>query len=275
MRCLRNRPPAATHVVAIALIATAAITYADQSAIAKIRIVTLIPGPPACPIGTDPATLTFQRSLREAGYGDDGFSQYCFSSLSEVPNQVREILATKPTVLVVWGSAVAAKAVRDATTTLPVVFADVADPVKNGLVTSLAHPGGNMTGLTNVTEQLIAKRIELLKEALPSLTRIAVLGNVTNPDQPPYFRVAQEAAHRLHAEARLYPIEAPAQLASAFSEMEADHMQALLLLPDAWFYPFRTEIVALAAKHRIPAIYGNTAYADAGGLLVYGVNLPA
>jgi putative ABC transport system substrate-binding protein len=211
--------------------------------------------------------------LRETGYGGDGFTQYCYSSLSEVPSQVREILATKPTVLLVWGSAFAAKAVRDATTTLPVVFADVADPVKNGLVASLAHPGGNMTGLTNVTEELVAKRIELLKEALPSLTRIAVLGNVTNPEQPSYFRVAQEAAHRLHAEARLYPIETQTKLASAFSEMEADHMQALLLLPDAWFYPLRTEIVALAAKHRIPAIYGNTAYADAGGLLVYGVNL--
>ena len=182
MRCLRNRPPAATQVVAIALIATAAITYADPSAIAgdsKIRIVSLTPGPPACPIGTDPATLTFQRGMREAGYGAEDYSQYCYSSLSEVPKQVREILATKPTVLLVWGSAVAAKAVRDATTTLPVVFADVADPVKNGLVASLAHPGGNMTGLTNVTEELVAKRIELLKEALPSLTRIAVLGNVT------------------------------------------------------------------------------------------------
>jgi len=153
------------------------------------------------------------------------------------------------------------------------VFADVADPVKNGLVASLAHPGGNMTGLTNVTEELVAKRIELLKEALPSLTRIAVLGNLTNPEQPPYFRVAQEAARRLNAEARLYPVETQANLAAAFSNMEADHMQAVLLLPDAWFYPLRTEIVALAAKHRIPAIYGNTAYADAEGLFVYGVNL--
>ena len=175
--------------------------------------------------------------------------------------------------LLVWGSAVVAKAVRDATTTTPVVFADVADPVKNGLVASLAHPGGNMTGLTNVTEELVAKRIELLKEALPSLTRIAVLGNLTNPEQPPYFRVAQEAARRLNAEARLYPVETQANLAAAFSNMEADHMQAVLLLPDAWFYPLRTEIVALAAKHRIPAIYGNTAYADAEGLFVYGVNL--
>jgi len=254
----------------------AALTYADRSPTAvdsKIRIVTLIPGPPACPIGTDPATLAFQRGMREAGYSGEGFSQYCYSSLSEVPGQVRGILATKPTVLLVWGSAVVAKAVRDATTTTPVVFADVADPVKNGLVASLAHPGGNMTGLTNVTEELVAKRIELLKEALPSLTRIAVLGNLTNPEQPPYFRVAQEAARRLNAEARLYPVETQANLAAAFSNMEADHMQAVLLLPDAWFYPLRTEIVALAAKHRIPAIYGNTAYADAEGLFVYGVNL--
>ena len=273
---LGSRPPVATRLVATALIATAAIAYADRSATAvdsKIRIVTLIPGPAACPIGTDPATLTFQRGMREAGYSTDDVSQYCYSSISEVPNQVREILATNPTVLLVWGSAVVAKAVKDATTTLPVVFADVPDPVKNGLVVSLAHPGGNMTGLTNVTEELVAKRIELLKEALPSLTRIAVLGTLTNPEQLSYFRVAQEAARRLHVEARLYPVETQAKLASAFSEMEADHMQALTLLPDAWFYPLRTEVVALAAKHRIPAIYGNTAFADAGGLFVYGVNL--
>lgn len=130
-----------------------------------------------------------------------------------------------------------------------------------------------MTGITNVTDELVAKRTELLKEALPSLTRLAVLGNLTNPEQPSYLRVVQGAAKALKMEARLYPVESQAQLAEAFTQMEHDEMQAVLLLPDAWFFPNRSEIIGLAARHRIPAMYHNTAYAELGGLFVYGANL--
>jgi putative ABC transport system substrate-binding protein len=135
--------------------------------------------------------------------------------------------------------------------------------------------GGNVTGITNVSEELLAKRVELLKEALPSTTRIGVLGNMSNPGQPVYLKVVQDAARRLGMEAQSYPVEEQSQLAPAFTAMERDHVQALVLLPDAWFYPLRSEVVGLAAKRRLPAIYGNTGYADAGGLLVYGVNLPS
>ena len=240
----------------------------------QLRIATLIPGPPACPIGTDAATLAFQRSLREAGYSTNDVTQYCYAALSDLRARVQQILASRPTAILVWASPVAARAVKDATSTVPVVFADVPDPVANGLVSSLARPGGNVTGLTNVTEELIAKRVELLKEALPSTTRIGVLGNTSNPGQPVFLKVAQDAARRLGIEARSYPVEDQLQLAPAFASMESDHMQALILLPDAWFYPLRYELVRLAADRRLPAMYGNTGYADAGGLLVYGVNLP-
>jgi len=240
----------------------------------QLRIATLIPGPPACPIGTDASTLAFQRSLREAGYSTNDVTQYCYTALSDLTVRVREILASRPTVILVWASPVAARAVKDATSTVPVVFADVADPIRNGLVSSLARPGGNVTGITNVSEELLAKRVELLKEALPSTTRIGVLGNMSNPGQPVYLKVVQDAARRLGMEAQSYPVEEQSQLAPAFTAMERDHVQALVLLPDAWFYPLRSEVVGLAAKRRLPAIYGNAGYADAGGLLVYGVNLP-
>ena len=260
--------PAVAIVTGVSWVSNA--TAADG----QLRIATLIPGPPACPIGTDAATLAFQRSLREAGYSTNDVTQYCYAALSDLPRRVREILASRPSIILVWASSVAARAVKDATSTVPVVFADVADPVTNGLVSSLARPGGNVTGLTNVTEELIAKRVELLKEALPSTTRIGVLGNMSNPGQPMFLKVVQVAASRVGIEARSYPVEDQAQLAPAFAAMERDHMQALILLPDAWFYPLRSEVVRLAADGRLPAIYGNTGYADAGGLLMYGVNLP-
>lgn len=243
---------------------------ADNS---NVSIATLIPGPPECPVDMSAAaTKVFVQGIEDGGYVGH-WKQYCYAALADVPIRVRQILDSKPSILLIFGSVVAARAVKDANSDVPVVFVDVADPVKNGLVKSLASPTWNMTGITNVTDELVAKRTQLLKEALPALTRLAVLGNLTNPEQSSYLHVVQEAARALRIDARLYPVESQAQLAGAFDQMERDGMQAVLLLPDAWFFPNRSEIIALAARHRIPAMYHNTAYADIGGLFVYGANL--
>ena len=254
----------------LAAVATAALA-ADG---AEIRIAYLFPGPAECPIDTtSPAAIAFQRRLQEAGFGSAEQKQYCYLTLADVPARIREILDSKPSILLVWASANAASAVKEVTSTLPVVFVDVGDPVKMGLVKSLAHPGTNMTGITDIEEELVAKRIEILKEALPQTNRLAVIGNLTHPEQSVYLRVIQEAARGLRIETRTYEVKTQPDLAGAFSAMSRDLMQAVILLPDAWFYPNRVEIVQLATTHRIPQIFGNTGFADAGGLLTYGPNL--
>ncbi len=213
--------------------------------------------------------------MRESDIDPATVTQYCYSNPRDVPRQMREIAASKPDVLVIFASALGARAAHEANPALPIVFADVLDPVKSGLARSLAHPGLNMTGITNNSDELLAKRIEVLKEALPSVTRIAVLGNLANEDQAAYWRVARDAARSVRVEAKLYVVEAQPQIADAFEAMKRDGMDALVLLPDSWFFPYRVEIFALAANHRVPVVSGNSIYAELGSLLTYGANLSA
>jgi len=131
---LFSRIPFFLKVLTVAIVTSMCWVSSATAADGQLRIATLIPGPPACPIGTDAATLAFQRSLREAGYSTNDVTQYCYTALSDLTGRVREILASRPTVILVWASPVAARAVKDATSTVPVVFADVPDPIKNGLV---------------------------------------------------------------------------------------------------------------------------------------------
>lgn len=105
------------------------------------------------------------------------------------------------------------------------------------------------------------------------MTRLALLANLKNPQQADFARTMLDAARALQLETKVYPVETQPDLSSAFAAMERDHMQAVLPLPDVWFYPNRLEIVALASSHHLPAMYGNTAFADAGGLLTFGANL--
>ena len=232
------------------------------------RLALVIPGPPNCV--KDDLTIP---AMKESGIDPATVTQYCFSELSAVPRLMRHVIDAKPDVLVIFASAVAVRVAHEASPSLPIVFGDVPDPVKNGLARSLSHPGMNMTGITNNTEELLGKRIEILKRAFPYITRLAVLGNPANEGQPAYLRVAQKAARAINIEIQLYAVESQPQLAMAFAAMARDGMQAALVLPDAWFFPHRAGIAALAAEHRLPMIFGNTAYIAAGGLLMYGANL--
>ena len=232
------------------------------------RIALVIPGPPSCVLDgfTRPA-------LEESHLDPSTVRLYCYSNPRDVPRQMREIAASKPNILVIFASALGARVAHEADPTLSIVFADVEDPVKKGLARSLAHPGMNMTGITSNTDELLAKRIEILKEAVPSVARLGVLGNLANEDQASYWRVTQDAARSVRVDARLYGVESPSQIAPAIEAMKRDGMDALMMLPDSWFFPQRVEIFADAAKHRLPVISGNSLYADAGALLTYGADL--
>ncbi len=150
----------------------------------------------------------------------------------------------------------------------------IADPVAVGLVASVARPGGNITGLTFISPELTGKRLELLKEVVPGLTRVAVLANPGHPGSAPQVREAQVAAQALGLQLQLWELRDPKEFDSAFSAMSREGVGALNVLSDALFQAERRRIADLAAMHRLPAIHFVKEYAAAGGLMAYGASLP-
>ena len=162
---------------------------------------------------------------------------------------------------------------RRGTVTIPIVGLSMGDPVAAGLVVGLGRPGGNVTGLADLQQELHAKRIELLKETVPGIRRLAVLSNPTHPNAVQNVRAAMEAARSLGLDVELLNVSAPEDLAKAFSEISRRRAVALLVLHDIMFWARRADIVGLAAKNRVPAIYWERAYAELGGLLSYAASL--
>jgi ABC-type uncharacterized transport system substrate-binding protein len=165
-------------------------------------------------------------------------------------------------------------AARRATSTIPIVMATGADPVGFGLVDSLAHPGGNVTGLANFAETLAPKQIDLLREMVPRLARFGLLVNVTNPLHVPQLRETKIAAEA--AGIVLVPVEVadPDKLKEAFDTLQQERVEALLVSPDISFYSRRRQIAELAATARLPAIYGYRHHVEEGGLMSYGPDIP-
>ena len=215
----------------------------------------------------------FILGYRQARHDPETIENNCFQSLSEVPAIVARIVDSKPSVIVMVGSVAALRFAKEATSTIPIVFYDVTDPVSEGVVSSLGRPGGNITGLVNMSEEMHGKRMELLKDALPNITRVGLLGNLTNPSQANYLRALQQAARLLRLETKEYTVELPADIPLAFQAMVRDRIQAMVLLPDSWFFPYRQDLLSLARAHRLPAMYANSTYPDLGGLFAYGASL--
>jgi putative ABC transport system substrate-binding protein len=168
---------------------------------------------------------------------------------------------------------VATRAVKQATTTIPIVIAAADDPLAAGLVPSLARPGGNITGLTLMTPDLTEKRLELLKAILPGRTRVAVLWNPGNPVSEPELRKAEAAARSLGLQLQSLGVRDPREFASAFFSMKTERAGAVFVLPDAMFFGQRKEIVDLAASNRLPVVAHLREFSDAGGLMTYGPNV--
>ncbi len=169
----------------------------------------------------------------------------------------------------------AALAAKRATTTIPIVIGFVADPVGSGLVPRLAAQGGNITGWTHLAGvELNAKRLEILKEAVPEAARIGALWNPANPVHGPSLKVIEAAARRLKVQLHEMEVQDPQELPRAFSAMARERVQALTVPPDGMFLAHQARIIHLAAKHRIPTMYGVRELAETGGLMAYGVNLP-
>jgi putative ABC transport system substrate-binding protein len=217
----------------------------------------------------------FQHGLREHGYVEDQnvVMEYRFDGpLEQLPQFAEELVHRKVDLLLV-PNVLAARAAQQATATIPIVLVGVADPVENGLVASLAQPGGNVTGLATLDIELAGKQLELLKEALPTISRMAVLWNPDNPVNVPRMRVVEMAAQAVGVQLHSVEARGPETFASAFAAMTRAHADALLILPDAMSLQHIGQLAALAALHHLPAIYKTREFVEAGGLLCYGASL--
>ena len=218
----------------------------------------------------------FRQGLRDAGYveGRDLVIEWRSANgdYARVPQLAADLVQRKVDVIVV-DTTVAAQAVKRATSTIPIVMALVADPVGSGLVASLAHPGGNVTGLSVMTSELSPKRLQMLKEAIPRVARVAVLWN---PDTPFHTKAIEElkaAAPSLSIELNFVSARTPEEIGPAFSAVSRAHAQALYVLGAPLFKTHRTTLLKLASKVRLPTIYTERDFPEEGGLMSYGPNL--
>ena len=212
--------------------------------------------------------------LRKLGYieGQDLKFEYRFVEAggASVDVLAAELVKLGPDVIIALGTEEAIAAKR-ATTTIPIAIF-IADPLGAGIVTNVAHPGGNVTGIMLYGAEFAGKRIEVFKEAVPSIARIAVLGT-RNPLSQLHWPVTQTAAAQLGLEVRLFTVQDPsAELLAVFESIAQHNFTGAVVLPDLRFLSVRQTIVALAAKHRLPALYEDREYVQDGGLISYGPN---
>jgi putative ABC transport system substrate-binding protein len=227
-------------------------------------------------LSTVPVSLEiepFRQALRELGYVEGKNivieARSAEGKSDRLPGLVAELVRLKVDVIVA-SSNPAIIALKQATQTIPIVMTVVGDPVGAGFVTSLARPGGNITGLSNIAEELSGKRLELLKEINPKITRVAVFRNPTIPTHAVLWKETQDAATVLGL--RLIPldIKGPEDFEAAFGTMVGERAEALIVLPEPVTTTHRQQIVELAAKNRLPGMYPFGDFTDAGGLIYYG-----
>jgi putative tryptophan/tyrosine transport system substrate-binding protein len=218
-----------------------------------------------------------QEGLRKFGYIEDQNLkiEYRFAQGGTATLDVlaAELVRLSPDVIIILGTP-AVIAVKQATKTIPIVMAGVGDPLGSGIVTSLAHPDGNVTGVALFGAELAGKRVAVFKEAVPGLGSVGVLGNATNLlNTKLLWPQTQAGARSLGLEARLFTVREAAELSEAFDDMARDHAGGLVVLSDALLNSERRTIIGLAAQHRLAAMYEGREFVADGGLLSYGPNL--
>jgi putative ABC transport system substrate-binding protein len=218
----------------------------------------------------------FRQGLRELGYIESKNIvieyRYAEGKFDRLPSLAAELVSFKVDLIVTTGPTVT-RAAKEATTTVPIVMATDTDPVGNGFVASLARPGGNITGLSALAPELSGKQLELLKEVVPKLSRVAVFGTSTNPGNAQMLREVKLAAGAFGVKLQYLEVRSPKDIETAFRAATKERAEAVLYLVaglvDAGH---RTEITDLAVNSRLPVIYTGRASVEAGGLMSYGVN---
>jgi putative ABC transport system substrate-binding protein len=219
------------------------------------------------------------QGLSETGFveGQNMMSEYRSADFhyDRLPALAADLVSRKVDLIVTFGGAPPALAAKNATSTIPIVFTDVGDPIGFGLVASLAQPGGNLTGFSNLTIELIPKRLELLCELVPQAAVIALLVDPDNEMAEKHIRTTQEAARAKGIKLAVLKASTEAEIDAAFAAIQQLQAGGLLVAADAFFFSRRAQFVALAAQHAVPAIYWNPVFVAAGGLVSYGTDTDA
>jgi putative ABC transport system substrate-binding protein len=216
----------------------------------------------------------FRQALRNLGYVEGKNVAFEFpASGGEAERSAyfaNELVRLKVDVIVA-GGVTNIKAAKDSTSTIPIVMSGVNDPISLGFVASLAHPGGNITGVSNLAPELSGKRLELLKEVIPKISRVALLA-YRSVAMRTSIEEARVAAHPLHLQLQLLEIDGPAELEKAIAAAKKQRAEALMQIEAGILNPYQQQIIDLTAKSRLPALYNRRIDAEAGGLMSYGFN---
>ena len=217
----------------------------------------------------------FRQGLRELGYveGKNVVIEWRFAEgkADRLRGLAAELVRLKVDVIVT-SSPAATRAAKEATVTIPIVTAQDNDPVGNGLVASLARPGGNITGLSTLAPEISGKRLELVKEIVPRVSRVAVLGSSTTPGNPQALRETELAARVLGLQLQYLEVRGAKDIEPAFRAAAKDRAEAVLMLQSPVFVNQRRQLAELAVKFRLPVIYDRREFVDDGGLMSYGTN---
>jgi putative ABC transport system substrate-binding protein len=219
----------------------------------------------------------FRRGLREVGYieGKNIFVEYRHADekFDRLPALVAELVGLKVDIIVSGGSTVTRPA-KEATATIPIVMTNDSDPVGDGFIASLARPGRNITGLSNFAPELTGKRLELLREIVPKISRVAVLWTSTGSGTRAALQELEGASGALKVKLQYLDVQNPKDIENAFRAGAKGRAEGVLVMGGAILVSQRVQIVEFAAKNRLPAIYHRTEFVEEGGLMFYGVNLP-
>ena len=234
---------------------------------------------PTSPGSLAPFVAAFRHGLSEAGYveGQDVAIEYRWAEghTDRLPALAADLVSRKVDVIASTGGTAPALAAKNATSTIPIVFVIGSDPVVDGLVASLARPGGNLTGFTLLFAELTPKRLELLSELVPQARRIALLVNPSNPEAEPLISDMQKAAQAKGVQLHVLRVGTEREIDAAFSALAKVQAGALLVGGNPLFGTQREQLVALAARRAVPAIYSEREFAVAGGLISYGTSRTA
>jgi putative ABC transport system substrate-binding protein len=215
----------------------------------------------------------FRDGLRDLGYVEGKNiviePRWASGHYDEVPALADELVRMNVDVIVTSATR-GVMAAKRATNRIPIVIAASADPVASGMVASLAHPGGNITGLTLMLDELAIKRLEILKETVPRISRVAVLWSTSNPTQAPLIEKIKAAAPPIKLQVEVVKVASPEQLDQALYEVKKSHADAMFVFEDPVFRANSARIVEFAAKNRLPTVYGGSEFVHGGGLMSYG-----
>ena len=272
MTVRRAFPCLAAAVVLVVALACASNQASAQKRDAMPRVGILTP---ALSAAAKPFWDAFREAIKELGYVEGKSVVYEYRSaegqLVRLPELAAELVKIPVRVMVVANTP-GNLAAKKATTTIPIVMVAVGDPVRVGLVSNLGRPGGNITGFTSLTGQITAKRLQLLKELIPTATRIGLIGNPGDPNALIQIQDAEAAARELKVQLRVFTVKEAAQLEPAFEAARSWRAQALIPLADSLQLSLRARTIELAAKTRMPVMHASRTDVEAGGLIAYGVD---